>query len=102
MGFRTVITLNNDLASEWDKDPELGRKIAKASFGGSGPEFQYGAVVEVAHADVQTMAILDGYQGKSVAHTNWYPQKDDAQRDLELLKALAEKMGYRVVRKSSK
>jgi len=103
MGFRTVIALNNDLSHEWQRDPELGRKIFEATSGcRSSNEFQYGAAIEQVHADVQSLIITDGYQGKAIAHTNWYSQKEDSQRDLELLKAFAERMGYRIVRKSAK
>jgi hypothetical protein len=31
MGFRTVVILNNDMASNWVNDPQLGHKIGHAS-----------------------------------------------------------------------
>lgn len=99
MGFRTAVILNNDLAHEWTHDPELGDKILEAV---RGRDFRYGQILEQVHADQQSLAILDSYGGKVVAATNWHTGKDDAKRDLELLKALAEKLGYRVVRKSAK
>ena len=30
MGFRTVVVLFNDQASEWENDPSLGKKISHA------------------------------------------------------------------------
>ena len=69
MGHRTVLVLNNDQASQWENDPELGKKI----FYGAAmmnrehmlPElrFPYGQIVEQVHADTQTLAVLDGYGG---------------------------------------
>ena len=109
MGFRTVIALNNDHSSEWEKDPELGRKIFLAAssfaFGGhDGKErarqyLPYGSVIEQVHADTQTVAILDGYGGQAVAHSHWHRSQTDEQRDLACLKALADKLGYTVSRK---
>ena len=99
MGFRTVVILNNDLANQWTHDHDLGNKIMSAVHR---HDFEYGQILEQVHADQQSLAILDSYCGKVVAATHWCTGKDDAKRDLELLKALAEKLGYRVVRKSVK
>ena len=104
MGFRTVVVLSNDRASEWENDPQLGRKIflaaSMAQFAGdkdrARDELPYGEIVEQAHGDTQTVAILDGYGGTAVAHSHWHRGQTNEQRDLECLKALAAKLGYRV------
>ena len=31
MGYRTVVMLNNDYCTEWENDPELGRKIYRGA-----------------------------------------------------------------------
>lgn len=109
MGFRTVIVLNNDQAHEWLADPELGKKIFQAAASMTcdidrrrSLDLPYGAIVEQVHADVQTVAILDGYAGAPIAHSHWHRGQDSDTKNLECLKAFAEKLGYRVVRKSVK
>ena len=109
MGFRTVVVLSNDRAHEWENDPELGRKIMHAgSMKSCGyperarDELPYGTVLEQVHADTQTVAILDGYSGEAMAHTHWFQNQTDEQRDLACLKALAEKLGYRVSKTPAK
>lgn len=105
MGFRTVIVLNNDTAHIWENDPELGKKIFHAaSMKSCGIEnrFEYGDALEQVHADVQTLAVLDGYSGEVVTRTHWHTGQTTEQRDIALLKAMAEKLGYRVSKKSIK
>ena len=105
MGFRTVVVLNNDLANEWENDPELGKKIFHAAsakhWGGKNDQdyFQYGDTIEQVHADTQTVAFLDGYGGTAVAHSFWHRGQTEEQKNLEMLKALADKLGYRVSKK---
>ena len=104
MGFRTVVVLNNDLAHEWENDPTLGRQIWMAACT-MGREDQgihalrYGQVIEQVHADTQTVAFLDGCGGKAVAHYHWYCGQTEEQKNLQLLKTLADKLGYRVSKK---
>ena len=108
MGFRTVVVLNNDLTHEWEKDPELGRKISRAaSLKGwtdldTIDRFPYGEVVEQVHADCQTVAFLDGYSGEAMAHMHWFHDQTKEQKNLAMLKALADTLGYRVSKKPVK
>jgi len=110
MGFRTVIVLNNDQANEWENDPELGRKIFLAA---SMSQFSndrdrarnmlpYGETIEQVHADTQTVAFLDGYGSKAVAHGFWHRGQTEEKKNLAMLKALADKLGYRVSKKPAK
>lgn len=103
MGFRTVIVLSNDQAHEWMKDPLLGAKIwesAATSFIRSPVDhFQYGTVIEQVHADVESLAVLDGYGGRTVATSHWHSAKTAEDTELELLKKLADKLGYHVYKK---
>jgi len=106
MGFRTVVVLNNDLADKWESDPQLGRQIwmASCAIGRSdlSHEFKYGQIVEQVHADLQTLAVLDGYSGNAVAHTHWNRGQTDEVRNLALLKEFADKMGYRISKKPTR
>lgn len=111
MGFRTVVMLSNDQAHEWSKDPELGQKIRRAMnfthsedvYGPQSSWIGYGRVVECTHADVQTLVRLDHYTGFQplayTSRTHGPSTEDDAVR---MLKEAAEKLGYRLVKKSSK
>ena len=102
MGFRTVVVLSNDQAHEWEKDPQLGRKIWEASSSDGRADFQYGTIVEQVHADTQSLAVLDGYVGKSVAYWNWHRGQTPEERNLSLLKEFADKMGYHIHKKATK
>lgn len=106
MGFRTVVVLYNDHCSEWEKDPELGRKIAtgmnythESDQWNSPSNLHYGQVVECAHADQQTAAILDGYQFYPLAYSCWRSGEVQEDRNVRLLKELANKLGYTVSKK---
>jgi hypothetical protein len=107
MGYRTVVMLSNDRAHEWESDPELGKKISRAShLSGSDRDASvdnYGAVVQVVHADTQSLAILDGYTSfKSVATNAWARNQSDSDVALALLKSFADEMGFRLVKKAEK
>jgi hypothetical protein len=101
MGYRTVVVLNCDLTHEWSRDPELGSKIkyfADVHKRDDSPYFEYGSILECEHADVQTLAVVDGLSGQALAYSNWHANQTHEQRDLALLRALAEKQGYRLVK----
>ena len=107
MGFRTVVVLNNDRASEWENDPELGRKIflaasAKSSGYGDRHPFFYGDAVEQVHADTQSLIVCDGYSGKVVAQSYWRRDDTDEATELRLLQELAEKHGFNLHKKAQK
>ena len=96
MGFRTVVILANDQAHEWEKDPELGRKIFN---GIHRDHFPYGAVVECCHADQQTLGVLDSYHFQPITFSSWTRNETPSEIELKMIKAAAEKLGYRLVKK---
>ncbi len=111
MGFRTVVMLNNDWCTEWENDPELGKKISQAMNYCRPPSprhhlnplGQYGRVVECVHADTQTLVRLDHYQGFDAMAQTWRTFGPSTDEDmLDLLKEAADKLGYRMVKKSAK
>jgi hypothetical protein len=120
MGYRTVVILENDRSNEWMYDPELGRKIhhaasfafsgaihhaASFAFSGASADYDsnrrigYGTVVECAHADVQSMIVLNGYNADPVSSSIWRPNDNLRAMKLRLLKEAAEKLGYRLIKK---
>lgn len=103
MGYRTVVVLYNDHCSEWEKDTELGRKIMLGmsdamSLNGPKPfsaaDLNYGKIVQCAHADTQTLAVLDGYSMEPVMHSFWRPSENKEDKHIRLLKEAADKLGY--------
>jgi hypothetical protein len=110
MGNRTVVVLYNDQAGEWSKDPLLGQKIdigmnyvgrARTGEYDHPSNLRYGEVVELAHADTQTLAVLDGYRFNAIVHSSWYA-RDEESVEVKLLKAAAEKLGYKLIRQLKK
>lgn len=108
MGFRTLVLLYNDQAGQWSNDAELGKKISHAMNFATGssanPEARldgYGAVVQCAHADVQTLAVVDSYQFQPLSNSLWRQGEPFEDRNLRLLKEAADALGYRLVKKSS-
>lgn len=100
MGYRTVVMLSNDQASEWENDALLGEKIARAMNSNS-PIGNYGKVVQCVHGDEQTLAVLDGYtMFQPLAGKIWC--RDDAIEDVavKLLKEAARTLGYRLVKQN--
>lgn len=107
MGYRTTVILFNDQCSSWEKDPELGKKIARGMNYVNDDkrglaDLGYGRVVECCHADQQTLAVLDTYCMDAVAHSTWRHGDTAEARNLRLLKDLAARLGYRIARKPTK
>jgi hypothetical protein len=106
MGYRTIVGLNNDRCGEWEKDPNLGRKISQAMNHAMGhvqddrADFGTGRVIECAHADQQSLIIAEHYSGQVIAGTHWYSGQTTEERDIRLLTTLAESLGYRVTKKA--
>lgn len=111
MGFRTVVMLSNDMCHEWSKDPELGHKIQCAmhnthsddAYGPRSSYIGYGRVVECTHADTQTLVRLDHYTGfEPVAYIGRSHGSSNEEDTVRLLKEAADKLGYRLTKKSAK
>ena len=106
MGFRTVVVLSNDRADEWMNDPDRGKNIMTAAslkstgYADKYPDpLPYGEIIEQVHADEQSVVFFDGYRGEVRAHGHWHRGQTQEQKDEALLKALADKLGYRVLKK---
>ena len=107
MGNRTVVVLYNDLAYEWENDPLLGKKIADGmgdvfigSRHGQRADLGYGRVVECTHADNVTLALVEGYHYSPIVHGFWRTGQKYEDAKMDLLRGWADKMGYRLVKKS--
>jgi len=101
MGYRTVIMLNNDYLHQWSNDPELGKKIIYSPTY-SNKIGNYGRVVECTHADNQTLAMLDHYDGfNALSYGAWKRGQDNNDVNLKLIKEAARILGYRLVKNKS-
>jgi len=108
MGFRTIVLLNNDRCTEWENDPELGRKIAIGmnyvskvyypNMHENPADLRYGKVIECAHSDQETLAVIESHSYHPIATSFWYAKEDDDARNLKLLKLAARKLGYRLTK----
>lgn len=108
MGYRTVVVLSNDQASAWEKDPKLGEKIAHAMNFAMGTmneddkrhaHFGYGRVVECAHADLNTLAMLNNYGMTTLGHGSWRQGQEHDAAMLDLLKSAADRLGFTLTKK---
>lgn len=111
MGYRTVVILSNDHISIWENDALLGTKIARAMNYAMGSQSDdakyksdlgYGSVVQCAHADQQTLAVIEGNRMRSLAHTHWHSNCTDESTALDVLRQAAEKLGYALRKKTTK
>jgi hypothetical protein len=98
MGFRTVIIINNDRLDQVE-DPVL--KSAVLGWWSRDQRDRWQGpynVIEQCHADQVTLMKLDSLQGTPMGYGSWN-QKD---LDLNLVKDAADRLGYRLVRKTVK
>ena len=108
MGSRTIVVLANDLASDWENAPDLGKQIMHAAMvrdrnaDQAGRELPYGEVVEQEHSDTQSLIIADGYSARPIAHSSW--QRGDTHEvvEMRLLRELANKHGFDLHKKRYK
>lgn len=113
MGFRTVVILHNDRASEWENDPALGKKISHAmnfaypmsnpTYGS--PDFGYGSVIQCVHADFRSLVMIDSYRAVHIASNHWRhgdQELSDKELALPLIREAAERLGYRLVKRTTK
>lgn len=104
MGFRTVVILNNDRADEWENDPLLGKKIAHdmnyVHDRDRATDLEgYGRVIECAHADNQTLMLIDSLRGDAVAHSFWSRTETPEQMKVKMLRDMADRLGYTIVKR---
>jgi hypothetical protein len=109
MGFRTTVVLFNDQSSTWENDPDLGKKISRAMNFAMGTmneddkreaSLGYGRVVECAHADLQTLALISGYDLKKLGHGSLHRNETDDVVMMGLLRNAADKLGMKLTKKS--
>ncbi len=104
MGFNTTVVIYNDSLFGINTDT-FGVKLCDAvlsmSRGHSPIKVDNAAsVIETHHVDGTSLVAVGGNDARSLGV--FYPYGEAEDKDVLLLKALADKLGYRVVRKSGK
>lgn len=108
MGFNTTVVVLNDALNEIQKDPDFGRKLAEAIMmsGRMGRHFRdvsagchcnAATVVETHHADQLVMVAVGGNCGQELGYCGSYAAEPE-----DMLRALADSMGFRIVKKPKK
>lgn len=103
MGRRTIVILDTDRACDWENDPELGKKIARARSHATGErsntpqaDLGYGQVAECAHTDLPTVAIIDGLSLVSLHSSAKDPAESKAAMLDRLFLEAAQRLGFAV------
>lgn len=104
MGFNTTVVVLNDVLGEIEKDEKFGEKLADAikSLSGPDPVSMLGGgvkVLETHHNSSVAVVAVGGNYGTVLA---WGPDVSHHTHEGQekLLKALAEKLGYRLTKKT--
>lgn len=106
MGYNTTVVVINDALDQIEKDPEFGRKLARAisEVGGyrktidvsAGNHANAATVVESHHADLTAVVTVGGNLGiNHFTQRGWNHHTEEGQ--VELLKAWAKRLGYTLV-----
>jgi hypothetical protein len=101
MGYNTPVLILNDAVHLLPKDPDLGKKLAAACLNSRGvtvPVVNHVNAITVLpaqHADTVQVLAFGGNYVRRLGYAHW--QDDETQ----ILKRVAEQMGYRLVRKPS-
>ena len=108
MGYNTTVVVMNDCLRDIENDPAFGKKLTSAigqlSYAGpsdvsAGGCVNAATVLETHHADGTALVAVGGNYGRVLG--TFYPYGTE-EEDVRLLKALADKLGYRVSKKPSK
>jgi hypothetical protein len=112
MGFNSTVIVMNDALHEIESDPEFGKNLANAIMmhsGGPGQRLDVNAgghvnaasVVDCQHADVISIVAMGGNHGTVLLRTHNGGRHHAESEQIELIKALADKYGFRLVKKST-
>jgi hypothetical protein len=104
MGYNSTLVILNDALHEIEKDKDFGKKVHDAVITvnrgkpvdiSSGFHCNAATVIETHHADQISLIAVGGNCGQDFGYVGNYRSKP-----LDMLKALADKLGYRIVKKS--
>ena len=109
MGYQTTLVIKNDALNDIDTDPkgwwDKTSQIIQGFFGAKPRDYGHGThsngftVASVAHADVTTV-IAVGQNHSTVLGQYSRQDHHTPEKQVELLKKLADDLGYRLVKKT--
>lgn len=106
MGFNSTIVVMNDAVGDIEKDPDFGKNLARAIASGktkvdvrAGSSINAATVISNNHADYTSLVAVGGNCGTYLTGVYSFRHNEEAVQ-VELLKAFADKLGYKVVKKS--
>lgn len=122
MGFNTTVVVLNDSLGAIENDPHFGRNLARAITQQSGqridqdvPAYSYDAVGDVCGIHCNAATVIESHHADGTAIVavgqNMGTRLDEVwcvgnpwtdEGKLDILKQMADKMGYRVVKKDTK
>lgn len=102
MGFNTTVVIRNDMMNSLRSSMKAGEIIVNAAdrlheSKGEPVDFSYGNVIETHHADGLIPILSGGNTGRKI--NDIWIAAFDLNPELTLLKSLAEKHNYRLVKK---
>lgn len=110
MGFNSSVFISNDSLHEIESDPKFGEKLAQAiqrHYASNTPVYidtefrsQVACVMSCSHADNTTVIAVGGNHSTVLGEIYNNGNHSKPEDQIKLLKALAEKMGYRLVKKT--
>lgn len=105
MGWVSTIVINNDRLADVENDTEFGKKVAqsvrKLSVVPGSVTIAHGAeAIEQHHADYTTPVLVGGHSPGEAVPVQVYYRVEDHQ--LEVVKMWADKLGYRLVKKTAR
>ncbi len=108
MGFNSVLFICNDAINEIEKDPAgwwqkawhhlnfLGKGDGTFGFGNHANGFQ---AVWCQHADTLGVIVVGANYAEAMTYFPWHRGMSEEERNLKALQSLADKLGYRIVKK---
>jgi hypothetical protein len=108
MGFNTTVIVMNDAVDQIANDPTFGKKLAQAIMGmfgdrrpidvSAGNHLNAATVIESHHADNTALVAVGGNFATALLQTCGY-RHHEVQGQEQLLRELADKLGYRISKK---
>lgn len=110
MGYNTVIVVMNDCLHHIREDVEFGKKLYDQVMLFNRPNERHdissgmcvnaATVIGVQHADCTQVIAIGGNSGEIIANL-WYESPHTEEGKVALVKAVADQLGYRLVKKNS-
>ncbi len=106
MGFNTTVVVMNDALHQIEEDKEFGRKLAQAALltynrgrqdVSAGNHVNAATVIESHHADGIHLIAVGGNYGQDLGYVGGYRSTPE-----DMLRSLADQLGYRLVRKAKR